>query len=122
MQTRTLINAYLLAPSLHAVSQSVEWGYCFDVHCNSFVPWFMLTYVVQLLLLSVVLRDGIVAVLVSNVLYLCASGAYWYITFLGYSGILLCVLCIAYRLKQQKPSHLCSRVYYSYGQSTPQVY
>ena len=28
----------------HTSEQSVEWLYAFDVHCNSFVPMFMLLY------------------------------------------------------------------------------
>lgn len=95
---RTLINAYLLSPSLHSVSQQAEWGYCFDVHCNAFVPWFMLTYVCQLLLLGVLMRDGVLSLILSNGLYLIASGTYWYITFLGYSG----VVCLVPRKRSNK--------------------
>jgi len=68
-------------------AESVEWRYAFDVHCNSFVPLFLLLYVLQFLLLPVLLRDGHLAALLSNTLYLAAFCVYHYLTFLGYSEL-----------------------------------
>lgn len=68
-------------------AESVEWLYAFDVHCNSFVPLFLLLYVLQFLLLPVLLRDGHLATLLSNTLYLVAFGVYHYLAFLGYSEL-----------------------------------
>ena len=67
--------------------ETVEWRYAFDVHCNAFFPLFLLLYVLQFLLLPLLLRDGHLATLLSNTLYLAAFSAYHYLTFLGYSEL-----------------------------------
>lgn len=41
-------NHHLKAPVVpHSVEQDVEWLYAFDIHCNAFVPVFILTHGVQ---------------------------------------------------------------------------
>lgn len=40
-------NARLRVHHSHSVEQRVEWLYAFDVHCNGFVPFFLLTHVAQ---------------------------------------------------------------------------
>lgn len=67
--------------------ETVEWRYAFDVHCNAFFPLFLLLYVLQFLLLPLLLRDGHLATLLSNTLYLAAFSVYHYLTFLGYSEL-----------------------------------
>eukprot|EP01111_Echinosteliopsis_oligospora_P020032 TRINITY_DN998_c1_g1_i1.p1 TRINITY_DN998_c1_g1~~TRINITY_DN998_c1_g1_i1.p1 ORF type:complete len:180 (-),score=19.84 TRINITY_DN998_c1_g1_i1:175-714(-) len=43
-----IANKYLrVQGNIHTVEQKVEWLYCFDVHCNSFFPVFLLLYVFQ---------------------------------------------------------------------------
>ncbi|KAL2919181.1 hypothetical protein HK105_201456 [Polyrhizophydium stewartii] len=79
-------NQFMLQQQIHAVDQSVEWMYAFDVHCNAFVPFFLVTYVVQFFFLSIVLSDGFICRLLANTIYLVAFVYYWYITFLGYNG------------------------------------
>ncbi|EFN56073.1 hypothetical protein CHLNCDRAFT_22928 [Chlorella variabilis] len=71
----------------HAVEQSVEWMYAFDVHCNAFFPMFLLLYVLQLVLCPVLLMHTFVATVLSAVLYAVGSAFYVYITFLGYSAL-----------------------------------
>jgi hypothetical protein len=83
---RFLVNKFLLSTSIHAVEQKTEWAYCFDVHCNGFVPIFLLTYLVQFFFLPILHGTGLIATILSNTLYLTAVTSYWYITFLGYSG------------------------------------
>jgi hypothetical protein len=68
----------------HTNEQTVEWLYSFDIHCNSFFPFFILLYVVQYFLLLLFIRGGFLAVLVANGLYAVAFSYYFYITFLGY--------------------------------------
>ena len=65
----------------------VEWRYAFDVHCNAFVPVFVLLYLLQYLLLPLLLSEGIFVSLLSNVLYAVAFSCYHYLTFLGYSEL-----------------------------------
>ena len=71
---------------VHSVDQSVEWAYAFDVHCNSFFPLFLITYVLQLIFLSIVTRDAWISLFLGNTMYFLAASYYTYITFLGYSG------------------------------------
>ena len=70
-----------------AAKEAVEWRYAFDVHCNAFVPLFLLLHGVQLLLLPLLLRPGTLAAVASNALYALACSAYHYISFLGYSEL-----------------------------------
>jgi hypothetical protein len=74
-------------PHPHAVDQTVEWGYCFDVHCNAFFPTFLLLYVAQLALSPVLLLGSRVAAALSAALYAAGVAEYWYLTFLGYSAL-----------------------------------
>ncbi|KAL1525725.1 hypothetical protein AB1Y20_020569 [Prymnesium parvum] len=67
--------------------EMVEWRYAFDVHCNSFLPMSLLLHVGQYLLLPVLLREGVLAIILSNTLYALAFSIYHYLTFLGYSEL-----------------------------------
>ena len=40
-------NRFLLSHSSYSTEQKIEWQYSFDIHCNSFFPVFLLTYVLQ---------------------------------------------------------------------------
>jgi hypothetical protein len=83
-----LTNTYLQKPQQHVVEQDVEWMYCFDVHSNAFFPFFVVTYVIQFLLLAFVSGEGFFGRFVSNTLYFSASSYYFYVTFLGFHGII----------------------------------
>jgi UNC-50 family len=37
--------------------EELEFGYCFDVHCNAFFPVFVLLYVVQYVVMPLLMRD-----------------------------------------------------------------
>lgn len=67
-----------------AVSERVEWLYAFDVHCNSFVPLFILVHVAQFLLLPLLNSESYVSAFMANFLYAVAFCAYFYMTHLGY--------------------------------------
>merc|ERR1711957_1015505 len=69
------------------VKQNVEWLYAFDVHCNAFVPLFVLLYGVQFFLLPLVLGTSLLSFGVSNTLFAIAFSWYWYITHLGYRAL-----------------------------------
>jgi len=53
-------NTYLREDSTgtHTMEQKVEWLYAFDVHCNSYFPFFMTVNVGQYFLLPLLLRKG----------------------------------------------------------------
>jgi hypothetical protein len=73
--------------SVHAVKQSMEWLYSFDVHVNSFFPFFLLTYVIQYFLLPFLYSDSTGAVVTANFLHSLAICYYFYITTLGYNTL-----------------------------------
>jgi hypothetical protein len=80
-------NNYLRVSSLHGVEQSIEWLYAFDIHCNSFFPFFLILYVLHYFFLPFLLQPSFSATVVSAVFYLAAYGYYAYITSLGYSAL-----------------------------------
>ncbi|KWU44476.1 UNC-50 protein [Rhodotorula sp. JG-1b] len=75
------------ATHVHATDQKVEWPYAFDIHANSFFPFFLQLYVAQLLLAPVVTRSNWVCLWVGNTLYLSAFTQYAYVTYLGYNAL-----------------------------------
>ena len=84
---RSIANQHLVVTtSSNHVRQTVEWMYAFDVHCNAFFPAFVLLYGLQYFLLPLVLKEGFVAFLVSNVLHSVGFFYYFYVTHLGYRG------------------------------------
>jgi hypothetical protein len=40
-----------------AAREELEFGYCFDVHCNAFFPVFVWLYVVQYLIMPLLMKD-----------------------------------------------------------------
>ncbi|KAJ3394736.1 Molybdenum cofactor synthesis protein 1 [Entophlyctis sp. JEL0112] len=80
-----LANTFLIQHQIHSAEQSVEWAYCFDVHCNSFFPVFLITYVLQFFFIPLVTREGWIAVFLGNTIYMAAIGYYFYVTHLGYN-------------------------------------
>ncbi|KAK8509031.1 hypothetical protein V6N12_016874 [Hibiscus sabdariffa] len=83
---RFLTNAYLReeAPNSHVVEQWVEWLYAFDVHCNSFFPMFVMLYVIHYFLSPLLVANGFIPELLSNLLFMVAASYYHYLNFLGY--------------------------------------
>lgn len=67
--------------------ECVEWCYAFDIHCNSYVPVFVLVHGVQFFLLPFLNSDSYVSALFANLLYSFAFGAYFYVTHLGYRAL-----------------------------------
>mmetsp|Transcript_68625 Transcript_68625/g.191235 ORF Transcript_68625/g.191235 Transcript_68625/m.191235 type:complete len:303 (-) Transcript_68625:605-1513(-) len=83
----SLANRYLILHSVHSVAQTVEWLYAFDIHCNSFFVSFLLTHIVQLMILPLLLSDGLTSTLCANALWALAIAAYFYVTHLGYCAL-----------------------------------
>lgn len=82
-----LTNNYLreeTSSNSHVVEQHVEWLYAFDVHCNSFFPLFVALYVIQYFVSPLLVAQGFVPVLLSNLLFMVAFSYYHYLNFLGY--------------------------------------
>ncbi|KAI8444646.1 UNC-50 [Phakopsora pachyrhizi] len=71
----------------YATDQRVEWQYSFDIHVNSFLPFFLNLYVLQLILVPVITRDNWLSLWIGNSLYLIAVIQYAYITYLGYNAL-----------------------------------
>eukprot|EP00041_Stephanoeca_diplocostata_P003953 m.39584 g.39584 ORF g.39584 m.39584 type:complete len:256 (+) comp14735_c1_seq1:227-994(+) len=80
-------NKFLRTASPHAVMESVEWAYCFDVHCNAFFPLLLILHVLQIFLIKVVNHQHILSSLVGDTLWLIAILYYVYITFVGYNAL-----------------------------------
>ncbi|CAI4045170.1 hypothetical protein SKDZ_11G2360 [Saccharomyces kudriavzevii ZP591] len=65
----------------------VEWAYCFDVHCNSFLIILLCLYFIQFLLLPVINLQNWISLLIGNSLYCFAIGHYFILTFYGYNQL-----------------------------------
>ncbi|TPX45046.1 hypothetical protein SeLEV6574_g04129 [Synchytrium endobioticum] len=85
-------NRFLIQHHMHSVEQSVEWAYAFDVHCNSFLPQFLMTYVIQFFFIPIVKQDRWICTFLGNTIYFIACSYYVFITFLGYNGNALLLL------------------------------
>jgi len=84
---RWVANRYLLQQRSHSVEQEVEWRYAFDIHCNAFLPFFLLTSVLHYFFLPLLLRPSLMALIASNALFAIAFALYFYVTHLGYRAL-----------------------------------
>lgn len=83
--TWTFANRFLMGSGhLHEVRREVEWQHSFDMHCNSYFPYFVWTQVLSFVLLPILLHDNFFAQVVANGLYSAGVVAYCYNTFRGY--------------------------------------
>lgn len=65
----------------------LEWAYCFDVHCNSYlIIWFAL-YLIQFFILPILRMNNFLSTLLGNLLYLGALSYYSLITFYGFNAL-----------------------------------
>lgn len=66
----------------------IEWGFCFDIHCNSFLIIWCLLYLLQFILLPLLThRRSFFSILLGNTLYFIAIGYYFVITFYGFNAL-----------------------------------
>jgi hypothetical protein len=107
--TRWVANTYLKPQTsiAFAVEQEVEWGFAWDIHCNSFFGLFLMLHVVrafvestcfgvvsifllasqlQFVLYPILSSSDLLPTILSNALYAAAFSYYCYITFLGFTG------------------------------------
>jgi hypothetical protein len=65
---------------------TMEWLYCFDIHCNAFFPLFLIVYVVNFFLLPIHMSLGHswIGVLLGNTSIALGLSAYIYVTFRGF--------------------------------------
>ena len=89
--TATWMISNILLRSSSAVSSdtTVEWLYAFDIHCNSFFPFFLIIYVVQYFFLPLFLSSSypFFSALLANALYAAAFSVYFHHTFLGFNAL-----------------------------------
>ncbi|CAH6718188.1 protein Gmh1p [[Candida] jaroonii] len=66
----------------------IEWGFCFDIHCNSFLIIWCLLYLVQFFLLPLItIKNSFFSLLLGNTLYFVSIGYYFVITFYGFNSL-----------------------------------
>eukprot|EP00918_Siedleckia_nematoides_P106989 GHVU01233310.1.p1 GENE.GHVU01233310.1~~GHVU01233310.1.p1 ORF type:complete len:261 (+),score=22.51 GHVU01233310.1:137-919(+) len=65
----------------------IEWAYCFDVHCNAAFASFIISWVLQYLLLPIIIKDTFVPAVVANSLHFASVVFYCYVTTLGFNVI-----------------------------------
>ncbi|KAF0977487.1 hypothetical protein FDP41_003479 [Naegleria fowleri] len=81
-----ICNKFLIDSSGES-GENVEWLYSFDVHTNSFIPIFILLYVVQYTMLPILTMDNIIGTTLSALLFMFAFSYYNYLTFRGYLNL-----------------------------------
>ncbi len=64
----------------------MEWLYAFDIHCNSFFPFFIILYVIQYFFIPLLVDSSFFATFLANSMFAFALSYYFFITFLGYNG------------------------------------
>ncbi|PVH19522.1 hypothetical protein CXQ85_003368 [Candidozyma haemuli] len=66
----------------------IDWTFCFDVHCNSFLMIWCLLYMLQFFLLPLInSKKSFISMLLGNSLYFGAVGYYFVITFYGFNSL-----------------------------------
>ncbi|CCE87344.1 Piso0_005893 [Millerozyma farinosa CBS 7064] len=66
----------------------IEWSFCFDIHCNSFLIIWCLLYLLQFILLPLLTNEkSLLSLFLGNTLYFGAVGYYFVITFYGFSSL-----------------------------------
>ncbi|ODV77876.1 UNC-50-domain-containing protein [Suhomyces tanzawaensis NRRL Y-17324] len=66
----------------------IEWGFCFDIHCNSFLIIWCLLYMLQFLLLPLLrIKGSIISLLLGNTLYFASIGYYFVMSLYGFSSL-----------------------------------
>ena len=77
-------NRFLLTHPRTAGNE-LEWGFCFDVHLNSFYPFLVVLHGAQLPFLWLIVDSRtLFSVMFGNAFWVIAFTYYFYITFLGY--------------------------------------
>lgn len=64
--------------------QSIEFFYAFDIHSNSFVPFYFLSWSLKFVLLFLLVNDTITSLIIGNSLYAAGCIMYVRVTVMGY--------------------------------------
>lgn len=83
----SIANRYLRVYSFHSNEQTLEWAYCFDIHCNATFPYILLCFVLHYIILPAIYPSTLIPCIVSNILHTIGLCYYCYITSLGYSTL-----------------------------------
>mmetsp|Transcript_5161 Transcript_5161/g.5298 ORF Transcript_5161/g.5298 Transcript_5161/m.5298 type:complete len:279 (-) Transcript_5161:28-864(-) len=67
--------------------QNIEYFYAFDIHSNSFVPFYFCVSTVQFILLPILVNDGKASLVLGNTLYATGSLFYLMVTTSGYFSL-----------------------------------
>ncbi|OBA23305.1 UNC-50 protein [Metschnikowia bicuspidata var. bicuspidata NRRL YB-4993] len=82
----SVFTAFLRASRLNI--NYIDWAFCFDIHCNSFLVIWCLLYLVQFFLLPILtIKDSFLSMLLGNTLYFGAVGHYFVVTFYGFNSL-----------------------------------
>lgn len=74
--------------SSHYSVNYIDWGFCFDVHCNSFLIIWCLLYMLQFFLLPILtIKRSFISLFLGNTLYFGAIGYYFVVTFYGFNSL-----------------------------------
>jgi len=85
--------------------QSIEYFHAFDIHSNSFVPFYLFTNVVQYFLLPFIIKYEKLSLILGNTLYALGTAMYFTVTISGYFCKLFFLFIINY-LKFTQHCHL----------------
>ncbi|KAJ5066614.1 protein unc-50 [Anaeramoeba ignava] len=84
MILRFLTNTFLRKKGFLYSEQKVEMRYAFDVHCNSYFPYFMITHIIVYPFIPFINSNSLFSIFIGNFIFTFAMSCYVYITFLGY--------------------------------------
>ncbi|GEQ71359.1 hypothetical protein JCM33374_g5042 [Metschnikowia sp. JCM 33374] len=77
-----------LSPASQYNINYIDWAFCFDIHCNSFLIIWCLLYLVQFFLLPALTHEyNFLSILLGNTLYFGAIGHYFIVTFYGFNSL-----------------------------------
>ncbi|KAH3665975.1 hypothetical protein OGAPHI_004164 [Ogataea philodendri] len=66
---------------------TLEWAYCFDIHCNAYLIIWVCLYFIQFFLLPLLRLNNWISTVLGNTLYLASATYYCIITFYGYNAL-----------------------------------
>ena len=106
----------------------VEWQYAFDIHCNSYFIYFLVSNVLIFCLTPILLHDSWLSLTIGNTVYLFALVFYFYISFLGYDALpmvqktqsllypipVVFVIYLVFMLMHINVSHTLLKLHYGY--------
>ena len=65
-------------------NQGIEYFYAFDIHLNSFVPFYFFAIALQIFIIPLVISNSHLGTFISNALFFTGIFYYSYVTLMGY--------------------------------------